>query len=58
MPQGTQEKLMKICAFDPCTCPVDDRDDYCGPTCRLGIGARNEPCKCGHAQCTVTIGDG
>jgi hypothetical protein len=56
--EDTGDTPQKICAFEPCTCPVDKTIDYCGPTCRLGIGERKEPCKCGHAQCKVTIGDG
>lgn len=46
------------CGHGPCTCPVGEDDDYCGPTCRLGIGVAAEPCKCGHADCTATEGDG
>ena len=56
-PVAGEDENMRLCAFGPCTCPVDDRDDYCGPTCRLGIGERAEPCKCGHAGCKVSIGD-
>ncbi len=47
-----------ICAFGPCTCLVDDTDRFCGATCRMGIGERKEPCKCGHAMCTATVGKG
>jgi hypothetical protein len=46
------------CEFEPCTCANDDFDDYCSPTCRLGIGEAVEPCKCGHADCTATEGRG
>ncbi len=46
-----------ICAFGPCTCPVDGTDDYCGPSCRLGIGDAKEPCKCGHAECSASVGN-
>lgn len=45
-----------ICQFEPCTCPLKD-DTHCGPTCRLGIGEKAEPCKCGHAECEATIGE-
>jgi hypothetical protein len=45
-----------ICQFEPCTCPIDG-DTHCGPTCRLGIGERSEPCKCGHTECAATIGE-
>jgi len=55
---GADEKPVKTCGFEPCTCPVDETDPYCGPTCRLGIGERAEPCKCGHADCHVSIGEG
>lgn len=51
------EQPTKICAFGPCTCPVDEKVNHCGPTCRLGIGERAEPCKCGHADCKVSIGE-
>lgn len=46
------------CAFEPCSCSVDGTDPYCAPTCRLGIGERREPCKCGHADCEATEGNG
>lgn len=46
------------CSFGPCTCPVDEAGNYCGPSCRLGIGERVEPCKCGHSRCSATTGDG
>lgn len=46
------------CAFEPCTCSVDGADAYCAPTCRLGIGEQAEPCKCGHADCSATDGNG
>ena len=44
------------CAFGPCTCPKDDVDDYCAPTCRMEIGDADEKCKCGHEACTATTG--
>jgi hypothetical protein len=44
------------CAFGPCTCPIWGTDEHCGPTCRLGIGEVAEPCKCGHAECSATVG--
>jgi hypothetical protein len=44
------------CAFGPCSCTVDDRDPFCGPTCRMGIGTKKEPCKCGHGECSATEG--
>jgi hypothetical protein len=47
-----------ICAFAPCTCPVEADGDFCLPTCRMGIGGEAEQCKCGHAECTATDGDG
>lgn len=46
------------CAYAPCTCSVESEGDYCGPTCRMGIGETGEPCKCGHGECTATTGDG
>jgi hypothetical protein len=55
--ETAENKPVKVCAFAPCTCPVDDKVDHCGPTCRLGIGERAEPCKCGHAQCQASIGE-
>jgi hypothetical protein len=47
-----------LCAFGPCTCPVEKEGDFCAPTCRFGLGARGEPCKCGHGECKVTTGEG
>lgn len=44
------------CAFDPCTCTVENGLGHCAPTCRLGIGERSEPCKCGHADCKASKG--
>lgn len=44
------------CGFAPCTCPTDD-ETHCGPTCRLGIGTSDEPCKCGHDACSATEGE-
>jgi len=46
------------CAYVPCTCSVEAVGDYCGPTCRMGIGEAGEACKCGHADCTSTSGSG
>lgn len=46
------------CAFGPCTCTVEEGVEFCGPTCRFGIGDDAEPCKCGHAGCRATRGDG
>jgi len=46
------------CAFGPCTCPVAGADEYCAPTCRFGVGAEGEPCKCGHSECFATSGRG
>ncbi len=46
------------CSFAPCTCSVASEGDFCGPTCRMGIGEVGEPCKCGHAECLRTMGDG
>ncbi|MGA9598031.1 MAG: hypothetical protein WBV06_17900 [Acidimicrobiia bacterium] len=56
--EAKDDSPIKICAFEPCTCPVDEKVNHCGPTCRLGIGERAEPCKCGHAGCKVSIGEG
>lgn len=44
------------CGFEACTCPAEG-DTHCGPSCRLGIGTRAEPCKCGHNACTATEGE-
>jgi hypothetical protein len=46
------------CSFVPCTCVVEATGEFCGPTCRMGIGDSGEPCKCGHAECTATSGSG
>lgn len=46
------------CAFAPCTCTVNAEGEFCGPTCRMGLGDDTEPCNCGHAYCTATQGDG
>ncbi len=46
------------CGHEPCTCEVARQGDHCGPTCRLGIGTGDEPCKCGHAGCSATEGEG
>jgi hypothetical protein len=46
-----------ICAHGPCTCPVEKTYEFCGPTCRMGIGEPGEPCKCGHGQCSATTGE-
>lgn len=53
---GSHERVP--CGFEPCTCEVDPRDEFCGPTCRFGLGDRKEPCKCGHGECTATSGKG
>jgi hypothetical protein len=45
-----------ICQFGLCTCPIE-HDTHCGPTCRLGIDEKSEPCKCGHAGGGATIGE-
>jgi len=47
-----------VCAFGPCTCLIDDKDRFCGPSCRMKLGEKKEPCKCGHAECTSTVGKG
>ncbi len=49
-----------ICAHDACTCAVEDGLEYCGPSCRMGIDTSDtgEACKCGHAECVATIGQG
>lgn len=49
---------MTTCEFGPCTCEVEDGLDHCGPSCRMGIGGGGESCKCGHADCTATVGKG
>ncbi len=46
------------CAHEPCTCEVERDGERCAPTCRLGIGTADEPCKCGHAGCDATEGEG
>ncbi len=45
------------CAFDPCTCTVDGTDAHCAPSCRMGLGEKGEPCKCGHDACSATVGE-
>ena len=47
----------KTCDFEPCGCELGGNLDYCAPTCRLGVGDKAEPCKCGHAGCEATVGE-
>jgi hypothetical protein len=58
LPDEDRASSTHICAFGPCTCTIDDTDRFCGPSCRMGLGDKNEPCKCGHAGCTSTVGEG
>lgn len=44
--------------FGPCTCAVEDIGDRCGPSCHMGLGTEEEPCKCGHDACAATTGEG
>lgn len=50
------EATAGVCQFEACTCVIED-DTHCGPSCRLGIGEKAEPCKCGHGPCSATIGE-
>ena len=47
-----------VCAHPPCSCVVDAGLGFCGPACRQGIQGSAEPCKCGHAECAATEGQG
>jgi hypothetical protein len=47
------------CEHMACTCIVDDGRGYCGPSCRQGVGAPDDPvCHCGHADCDASTGRG
>lgn len=47
-----EEKDPKVCKNPPCSCPVDDDNDYCSPNC-YGTGNTVQiDCDCGHPECS------